>query len=111
MALAAAALAAERGVGRTSMRTEVTFLVGGKPERWWDGTSWFQFRERRFARDEVNAGEVEVLWFRAVRVWAMHSCERFAVLPEPVVDRSRRQVPGLAQLVGSVSCDRRSLPW
>ena len=57
------------------MRTEVTRLVGDQPERWWDGTSWFQFRERRLARNEVNAGEVEVLRFRAARVWAMHNCE------------------------------------
>jgi hypothetical protein len=57
------------------MRTEVTRLVGDRPERWWDGTSWFHFRERRLARDEVNTGEVEVLRFRASRVWAMHSFE------------------------------------
>jgi hypothetical protein len=57
------------------MRTALTGFAGARPDRWWDGTSWFHFRERRLAREEVKTGDVEVLQFRAATVWAMHNCE------------------------------------
>jgi hypothetical protein len=57
------------------MDTPLTRFRGPRPERWWDGTSWFHFRARRLAREEVDTGDVEVLTFRAAAVWTMNRCD------------------------------------